>query len=63
MTRYTWPDGTPKSQGNAFDWRGKPSPWAKPTPGEKVALAQAGKPTTPGKPITIYSRAKAKVAK
>lgn len=59
MTRYTWPDGTPKSQGNAFNWRDKPSLWAKPTPGEKVALAQ---PVTkkPGKSITIYSRAKAK---
>jgi hypothetical protein len=60
MSAYTWPDGTRKSQGNAFHWQDKPSLWAKPTLGEKVALAQAGKPTTPGRSITIYSRAKPK---
>lgn len=59
MNGYTWPDGTPKSQGNAFDWRGKPSVWAKPTAAEKVALAQVHK-SSPGRPITIYSRAKPK---
>ena len=61
MNRYTWPDGTPKSQGNAFDWRGRPSVWAKTTVAEKVSLAQAHK-SNPGRPITIYSRAKAKGA-
>ncbi|MDE2100295.1 MAG: hypothetical protein KGL39_23795 [Patescibacteria group bacterium] len=25
MAFHTWPDGTPKSCGNAFDWRGEPS--------------------------------------
>ena len=29
MSRYTWPDGTPKSQSNAFEWRGRPSMFAK----------------------------------
>jgi len=60
MSAYTWPDGTRKSQGNAFHWQDRPSMLAKPTPGEKVALAQAGKPTAAGKPFTIYSRAKPK---
>lgn len=61
MNAYTWPDKTPKSQGNAFNWQGKPSLWAKPTAAEKASLTQTYKPN-PGKPITIYSRAKAKVA-
>jgi hypothetical protein len=25
---YQWPDGTPRSQGNAFDWRAKTSAFA-----------------------------------
>ena len=59
MSAYTWPDGTRKSQGNAFHWQDKPSVWAKPTAAEKNALAQALSPR-PGRSITIFSRAKPK---
>lgn len=61
MNNYTWPDGTPKSQGNAFSWQGRRSLWAKVTAAEKSAIAQALMPKA-GKPITIYSRAKPKGA-
>ena len=57
MSAYTWPDGTPKSQGNVFNWRGKPSMLAKPTAAEKVLLAKTLSPN-PGRSITVYSRAK-----
>lgn len=25
MSKSKWPDGTPRSQGNAFDWRSQPA--------------------------------------
>lgn len=55
-----WPDGTPKSTGNAFDWRSKttPSVMVPRTPSERAeAIHKATKPI-PGKPITIGSKKK-----
>jgi hypothetical protein len=56
-----WPDGTPKSTGNAFDWRDRgPSIFLKPNLGNKIAngmakaAAQGKAPgNTQGKAITI----------
>lgn len=52
----TWADGTPRSQGNAFDWRNRPGSIAtSKTWKQSEASKRAAKP---GKPITIYTRAK-----
>lgn len=52
-----WPDGTPKSTGNAFDWRNRgPSVFAKPSASEKVSQGMAlavAQGKTIGKPITL----------
>lgn len=34
-----WPDGTPKSIGNAFDWRGQPSIFTTKS-GQRLSLLQ-----------------------
>lgn len=49
---YQWPDGTPRSQGNAFDWHAKTSAFAsqlqkdKTTANISSALVQSKKITT-----------------
>lgn len=48
-----WPDGTPKSTGNAFDWRNTPRDPAKPA--KPVPPPPHRKP---GKEITIGSKKK-----
>jgi hypothetical protein len=49
---YAWEDGTPKSQGNAFDWAGK-----KCNLFTKTELSQMAQKYHNNHPITIYSRA------
>lgn len=49
---YSWEDGTPKSQGNAFDWSAK-----KCSMFSKSELAQMAQKYNNNNPITIYSRA------
>lgn len=52
----TWPDGTPRSQGNAFDWRNAAGSIAT---SKDMKHSEASKRSSkPGKPITLYSRAK-----
>lgn len=47
-----WPDGWPKSQGNAFDWRNKEQSIF-----TKAQIAQMQQKQTANNPMTIYSRA------
>ena len=47
-----WPDGWPKSQGNAFDWRSKEQSIF-----TKAQIAQMQQKQKPNSPMTIYSRA------
>jgi len=49
---YVWEDGTPKSQGNAFDWSSKKCGLF-----TKSELAQMAQKYNNNNPITIYSRA------
>jgi hypothetical protein len=54
MKSYTWPDGTPKSQGNAFDWRNQSGMFTKPmTMPEKVSMTLAATRMKPGKAFSI----------
>lgn len=48
-----WPDGTPKSTGNAFDWRKPTSEQDKPDKPAKLPQRRV-----PGKAITIGSKKK-----
>lgn len=57
MSRYTWADGTPKSKGNAFDWRGQPSPFAK-APAHERSLQVPS--TLKAKTFHVYRQAKPK---
>lgn len=57
----TWPDGTPKSTGNAFDWRGKESKIFKTTEfriAHANMLNMAARGTEKGNTFTIYSKAR-----
>lgn len=58
----TWPDVTPKSSGNAFDWRDKESKIFK-TAEFRIAnantLNMAARGTTKSGTFTIYSKARA----
>ena len=57
--KRTWPDGTPKSRGNAFDWRNSASQIV--TSREfRQSQASAQQMAGKGKTFTIYSRAKPK---
>ena len=59
--KRTWPDGTPKSYGNAFDWRSRVSRIANSTEfkqSQHSTAVMAGKGDS--KTFTIYSRAKPK---
>lgn len=49
---FVWEDGTPKSQGNAFDWSNKSSSIF-----SKSEIAQMNQKYHNNHPITIYSRA------
>jgi len=49
---YFWDDGTPKSQGNAFDWAGKKCALF-----SKAEIAHMNQKYHNNNPITIYSRA------
>lgn len=52
----TWPDGTPRSQGNAFDWRNSAGSIAT---SKDMKHSEASKRSSkPGKPITLNTRAK-----
>lgn len=54
----TWADGTPRSQRNAFDWRNTASSIAN---SKDWKQSEASKRSVkPGKPITLYTRAKPK---
>jgi hypothetical protein len=54
-----WPDGTPKSTGNAFDWRNTQSVLTDDKEWQHAVRTKAGM-AKPGKipSFTIYSRAK-----
>lgn len=49
---FVWEDGTPKSQGNAFDWSNKPSSIF-----SKSEIAHMSQKYHNNHPITVYSRA------
>lgn len=58
-----WPDGTPKSTGNAFDWRSAGSEIAQAKSfrqSQSATQQMAGKGSDKRRQFTIYSRAKAK---
>ncbi len=54
----TWPDGTPRSSGNAFDWQGKGGSIATSREWKHSESSKLQMQRKPGKPITIYTRAK-----
>ncbi len=54
----TWEDGTPRSQGNAFDWRNTASSIANCKDWKQSEASKRS--AKPGKPITLYTRAKPK---
>ncbi len=54
----TWPDGTPRSHGNAFDWRNSGGSIL--TSKERKKSDASRRAAKPGKPITIYTRARPK---
>lgn len=53
-----WPDNTPRSTGNAFDWRGKPSKIFASDEWKRLEHGRRNAPVNP-KPITTYLKAKA----
>lgn len=55
---YTWPDGTPKSQGNAFNWRGNESHITNSKDWKQSEAAKRQMSGKPGPAFTIYSKAK-----
>lgn len=55
MNQATWPCGTPRSQSNAFDWRGQPSPFAK-APAHERSLQVPS--TLKAKTFHVHSQAK-----
>lgn len=54
----TWPDGTPRSHGNAFDWRNRAGSIATSREWKHSESSKRQMQRKPGKPITIYTRAK-----
>lgn len=58
-----WPDGTPKSTGNAFDWRSAGSEITKTKSfklSQNASQQMAGKGSEKNRQFTIYTKAKAK---
>lgn len=55
-----WPDTEiPKSTRNAFDWREKPSAFSTSHDWKSAETARRQSITSPKKPFTVYSKAKA----
>ncbi len=54
----TWADGTPRSQGNAFDWGNRPGSIATSKAWKHSEASKRAVQKTPGRAFTIYSRAK-----
>ena len=45
LSAYTWPDGTPRSQGNAFDIPARPATQIRPARVSEAAATQVNKNT------------------